>query len=266
MSKLENAHQPMKCLVINLDRSTDRLNHATSEFAKIGVASERIAAVDASKEALNFPSARHLTKPEIACFLSHRKCWQIIADGTDQYCAIFEDDVVFRHDAGAFLSDDSWVPRDADVVKLETFFGQVRLGRLASIGNGHSIGRLVGEHLGTAGYVISKAASQKLLLRTTYLKEPIDLALFSPNSMICARNNTYQVTPALCAQHHFLSERDKTPTLIQTAPHHPKSVATKIRGELSRVFAHCRNGTFRRTQKVDLALGWPDAPPPRRSL
>ncbi|RVD55910.1 glycosyltransferase family 25 protein [Mesorhizobium sp. M2D.F.Ca.ET.185.01.1.1] len=256
----------MKCLVINLDRSTDRLDQVTSEFAGIGVAFERIAAVDASTGALNFPTARHLTKPEIACFLSHRKCWQIIADGTDQYSAIFEDDVVFRRDAGPFLSNDNWVPPDADIVKLETFFGQVRLARLASIGNGHSIGRLVGEHLGTAGYVISKTAAQKLLQRTKHLKEPVDLALFSPNSMMCARNTTYQVTPALCAQHQFLSGRNTTPTLIQTAPHRPKSVATKIRGELSRLFAHCRNGTFWRTQRVDLSLGWrTDARPPGRS-
>ena len=253
----------MKCLVINLDRSTDRLIHVTSEFGRIGTTFERVPAVDASKEALNFPSAAHLTKPEIACFLSHRKCWQIIVDGSDQYSAVFEDDVVFRSDAGPFLSDDNWVPRDADIVKVETFFGQVRLARLSSIGNGHSIGRLVGEHLGTAGYVISKVAAQKLLQRTTHLKEPVDLALFSPNSMTCARNTTYQVTPALCAQHQFLSGPNTTPTLIQTAPHRPKSVATKIRGELSRLFAHCRNGTLLRTQKVDLRLGWTrDAPPP----
>ncbi|TIR15280.1 MAG: glycosyltransferase family 25 protein [Mesorhizobium sp.] len=256
----------MKCLVINLDRSTDRLNQATSEFAKIGIAFERVAAVDASSESSNFPAARRLTKPEIACFLSHRKCWQMIADGAEQYTAIFEDDVVFRSEAGPFLSDDSWVPRDADIVKLETFFGQVRLARLASIGNGHSIGRLVGEHLGTAGYVISKAAAEKLLQRTKRLKEPVDLALFSPNSLMCARNTTYQVTPALCAQHRFLSERNAMPTIIQTAPHRPKSAATKVRGELSRLFAHCRNGTFWRTQRVDLSLGWtPDAHPAGRS-
>lgn len=246
----------MKCLVINLDRSTDRLDRVTSEFARIGIAFERVPAIDASKGPLNIPAAPHLTKPEIACFLSHRKCWEIIADGADQHVAVFEDDVVFRCDASLFLSGDSWVPLDADIVKVETFFGHVRLARLFSLGNGHSLGRLVGEHLGTAGYVISKRAAQKLLVRTAHLKEPVDLALFSPNSMICARNTTYQVTPALCVQQQFLSGQNMAPSLIQMSPHCRKSVVTKIRGELSRLFAHCRNRTFWRTKKVDLRPGW----------
>jgi glycosyl transferase family 25 len=239
-------------MVINLGRSTDRLAEVTVEFARIGVPFERIAAVDARTDPLSFPVSSRLTKPEIACFLSHRKCWQLIADGADQYGAVFEDDAAFKSDAGPLLSNDSWVPRDSDIVKLETMFGQVRLGRIASIGNGYAIGRLVGEHLGTAGYIISKVAAQKLLGRIKYLKEPIDLTLFSPNSLTFAFNKTYQLTPALCVQSHLLSQKTASPTLIQVAPHRPKSVATKIRGELSRLFAHCRNGTFLRTQKVDL--------------
>lgn len=37
---------PMKCLLINLDRSTDRLAHMTAEFARLGVVFERMAAID----------------------------------------------------------------------------------------------------------------------------------------------------------------------------------------------------------------------------
>lgn len=37
----------MKCLVINLDRSPDRLAHITAEFARIGITFERIAGTDA---------------------------------------------------------------------------------------------------------------------------------------------------------------------------------------------------------------------------
>lgn len=242
----------MKCLVINLDRSPDRLATIAAEFARIGIPFERVAAVDARNDHLNFPAPPHLTGPEIACFLSHRKCWQLIADGADQYGAVFEDDAAFKSDAGPLLSNDRWVPRDADIVKLETMFGQVRLGRIASIGNGHAVARLVGEHLGTAGYVISKGAAQRLLHRIKNLKEPIDLTLFSPNSLIFAINKTYQLVPALCVQSHRFVGKTASPTLIQTAPHRPKSVATKIRGELSRLLAHCRNRTFWGTQKVDL--------------
>ena len=116
----------MKCLVINLDRSVDRLAGVTAEFSRIGVAFERVAGVDATT-GVPF-AAPPLTDAEICCFLSHRRCWRIIADGPDRYGVVFEDDVVFSHDAGAVLADDNWVPRDADVVKLETFFGGVRIG------------------------------------------------------------------------------------------------------------------------------------------
>ncbi|MER9354364.1 glycosyltransferase family 25 protein [Mesorhizobium sp. M0514] len=253
--------------MINLDRSADRLATMAAEFAGIGVPFERIAAVDARNDPLSFPVSSRLTRPEIACFLSHRKCWQIIADGADQYGAVFEDDAAFKSDAGSILSNDGWVPRDADIVKLETMFGQVRLGRIGSIGNGYAVGRLVGEHLGTAGYVISKAAAQKLLGRIRHLKEPIDLTLFSPNSLTFASNKTYQLAPALCVQSQRLPGRTANSTQIQLAPHHPKSMATKVHGEFSRLLAHCRNGTFWRTQKVDLRWDLTnDVPPPLRSM
>jgi hypothetical protein len=32
----------------------------------------------------------------------------------------------FKSDAGSFLSNDNWVPRDAEIAKLETMFGQVQ--------------------------------------------------------------------------------------------------------------------------------------------
>ncbi|WJI80832.1 MULTISPECIES: glycosyltransferase family 25 protein [unclassified Mesorhizobium] len=239
-------------MVINLDRSTDRLVNITSEFARIGVSFQRIAAVDARSDPVNFPALPHLTKPEIACFLSHRKCWQIIAGGADEYAAIFEDDAVLTNDGGQLFSNDQWVPRDADIVKLETMFGRVRLGRIVSVSNGHAVGRLVGEHLGTAGYVISKGTAQRLLHQLKHLKEPIDLTLFSPNSWTFAISKIYQLVPAMCVQSQRLVGKKAVITLIQAAPHRPKNVATKIRGELLRFFAHCRNGTFWGTEKVDL--------------
>lgn len=250
----------MKCLVINLDRSTERLANVATEFAKIGVPFERIAAVDAFEDLPSLAVPSGLTGSEMACFLSHRKCWQIIADDTNRYGAVFEDDVILKSDAGPLLSNDSWVPRDADIVKLETLLGHVRLGCSAPIGNSHTIAQLVGEHLGTAGYVISKASAQKLLRRTEHFKEPVDLTLFSPNSMTFALNKTYQLRPALCVQSRLV-ESAPIPTLIQMT-HRRKGVATRILGDLSRLFGHCRNGTFWRTQKVDMRLGWtPDVLP-----
>ena len=220
----------MRCLVINLDRSADRLAHVTSEFAKIGVAFERVSAVDASTGS-PIRASPHLTKSQIACSLSHRKCWQIIADGADQYGAVFEDDAIFSSDAGRLLFDYSWVPVDADIVKLETLFEKTRIGsRQIEIGNGYAVARLFGSHSGTAGYLISKSAARKLLHHTKRrIHGTADHFLFDPTSLTCILSRNYQLTPAICAQAHRLHQEDPLPTLIQiNAPHRTKGRSPKF--------------------------------------
>jgi glycosyl transferase family 25 len=238
--------------VINLDRSVDRLAHVQAGFARIGIPFERVAGVDAS--AGSPVVAPPLTPAEVCCFLSHRICWQMIADGDDRYGAIFEDDVVFAHDAGTMLADDGWVPRDADVVKFETYFVKVRLGRQnTALDNGYSLARLIGEHMGAAGYLISREAAQKLLKGTRRLKGAVDDALFKPTLMTCSRNTIYQVMPAICAQAQFLWEKDAPQTLIQfNVPERQKRLHDRISAEAVRTYGHLRNRSFFGTVKVDI--------------
>lgn len=242
----------MKCYVINLDRAIDRLAAVTVEFSRIGVAFERVAGVDARAGAPF--AALPLTEAEVCCFLSHRRCWEIIADGPDQYGVVFEDDVVFSHDAGSMLVDDSWVPLDADLVKIETFYNRVRVGsRHTPAKNGYSVTRLFGQHLGSCGYLISKGAARRLLKSTMRLKAPVDVALFSPGQMTSARNNIYQLMPALCVQALFISGNTASPTQIQFTPplHRNKRAIDRIRVEATRAFGYLRNWNFFATAAVD---------------
>jgi len=252
----------MKCLVINLDRSVDRLAAATAEFSRIGIDFERVAGVDAMN-GVPFTSPP-LTETEICCFLSHRRCWKAIADGPDQYGAIFEDDVVFSHDAGGVLADDTWIPPGADIIKLETFFSRVRLGsRHVPVRNGYSARRLLGQHLGSCGYVISKRAAHSLFRNTGRFKAPVDVALFSPSQMTAARNTIYQLMPALCAQAVFVGT-EKPLSLIQLTPrpHVNKRMADRIHSEATRIFWYLRNRNFLSTEKVDaVRLGGPSVYP-----
>lgn len=242
----------MKCLVINLDRSVDRLAHVQAEFARIGIPFERVAGVDA---AAGSPMvAPPLTPAEVCCFLSHRICWRMIADGDDRYGAVFEDDVVFGPHAGSFLADDQWVPKDADVVKLETYFVKVRLGRrTVTLDNGYSLARLIGEHMGAAGYLLSREAARRLLRGTRRFKGAVDDALFKPTLMTCSGSTNYQLTPAICAQSQFLSENDVPPTLIQfDVPERQKSLYGRISAEAVRTYGHLRNRSFLGTVKLDM--------------
>ncbi|PBB26197.1 glycosyl transferase [Mesorhizobium sp. WSM4308] len=252
----------MKCLVINLDRSVDRLASATAQFSRIGIDFERVAGIDAMNGAPF--TAPPLTETEVCCFLSHRRCWKTIAEGPDKYGAVFEDDVVFSQDAGGVLADDSWVPPDADIVKLETFLSRVRLGsRHIPVKNGYSARRLLGQHLGSCGYVISKSAAYGLLRNTERFRAAVDVALFSPNQMTAARNTVYQLMPALCAQAAVVGIEGPL-SLIQLAPrpHVNKRMADRIHSEATRIFWYLRNRNFLSTEKVDaVRLGGPSVYP-----
>ncbi|ESZ55683.1 MULTISPECIES: glycosyltransferase family 25 protein [unclassified Mesorhizobium] len=174
--------------MINLDRSRDRLAHVASEFGRIGVPFERVSAIDCPDCCSVAKSP--LSAAEVCCFLSHRSCWEIVANGADQYGAVFEDDVVFGAGAGSLLASDRWVPRDADVIKLETHFAKVRVGRK-------------------------------------------------------------EVMPALCAQHHFVSGRERFPSLVRRPGRRPKPFLDRIVGEAVRTFAYLRNQSLTGTKKIE---------------
>lgn len=241
----------MRCLVINLDRSSDRLAHVTAEFSRAGVPFERIQAVD-SAMACTVEFAP-LTAAEIACFLSHRKCWQIVAGGSEPYAAIFEDDIVFGEKASGLLLNEDWIPGDADVIKLETFLSPVKIARNHTpVRGGYSLARLIGTHVGSAGYIVSKNAAARLLSGTTRLKGAVDIALFSPVLMTCARNTNYQLVPALCIQSQLLPDGNALPSAVQLGrrPHIRRRFVERALREASRGFAHLRNWTFFGAEKV----------------
>ena len=253
----------MKCLVINLDRSQDRLAHMTSEFARIGIDFERVAAVDAQDRSdlpqtpmrLNPLTQLHLTNTEIACFLSHKACWAKIADGDDAYGVVFEDDVVFSENAGAMLADASWIPADAEIVKLETFFKKTRLAwRRSPAGHGFSTSRLHGAHVGAAGYILSRQAARDLIDGTAELSSPVDQVIFNPRFAPSPGKAIYQLIPALCAQERFLraaalpsllleERRDQWLAGVQSGSRTTKTLTMRIGAEarklLSRIVDLC---------------------------
>lgn len=205
----------MKCLVINLDRSSDRLAYVAAEFEGIGISFERIAAVDARarpdlasmQRLTGHVSQSRLTNGEIACLLSHRACWSAIAAGEEAYVAVFEDDVVFTSEAGALLANADWIPADADIVKLETFFRPATIGpRRIAVGDGFSLSRLYTPHLGSAGYVLSKRIAAALVAATEEIAMPVDHVLFDPVRQCRPVRKIYQLNPALCVQDQHLRE------------------------------------------------------------
>jgi glycosyl transferase family 25 len=246
----------MRCLVINLDRSPDRLAHVSAEFGRIGIAFERVAAVDALRRPdLSEMTMRteaslpwRLADTEIGCLLSHRACWSMIAMGDDAHAAVFEDDIVFAAKAGALLADSSWVPADAGIVKLETVFHRTLVGLLGiGAGHGFSAKRLHGLHLGCAGYIVSKRTAAALIEATSEIGIPVDHVLFDPEHQPAPGWVGYQLSPALCTQLQFVEPgTDRLPSLIQPdrETRYPadaggerprRSTATRVKREIGRL-------------------------------
>lgn len=106
----------MKSYIINLERSKDRWGFMEKQFVEKGLAFERVDAIDGSKFDEEFlkdnlqPMSKTkcveihcLTPSELACNLSHAKALDLIANGEDEYGAVFEDDIYLSHKAVFFF-------------------------------------------------------------------------------------------------------------------------------------------------------------------
>lgn len=203
----------MKNLVINLDRSPDRLKHCHEQFGRLNLDFERVAAVDArglsQSELDNIVLHKDWPKPtnsEFACFMSHRKCWEILVAGTDEYAAIFEDDIILSDSAAEFLKNSDWVPADINLLRFETFKTKVYFKRWGNVSvKNWQLLRMLSFHAGTGGYLISrKLAADLLKLSSNYMPVPIDHFLFDPLCDGFSRTNIYQMSPAICVQEQVL--------------------------------------------------------------
>ncbi len=95
----------IKTLLINLDRSPDRLVNATKNLQAHGIAFERIAAVDGNR--LSEEQLAQLTEQDaisgktwitpqvVGCSLSHREAYKRIIDSNCDWGLVLEDDIEF---------------------------------------------------------------------------------------------------------------------------------------------------------------------------
>lgn len=97
----------IKCYVINLDRSPDRLNAFKSAFSTAGVEFERISGVDGNSSDIRGlfddqkcrqEMGRSIQPGEVGCFLSHVKALEAFLNSGEEYAIVFEDDALPRHD------------------------------------------------------------------------------------------------------------------------------------------------------------------------
>jgi glycosyl transferase family 25 len=195
----------------------------------LGLPYERIAAFDGralpKEDFENFCAARPMegsgdsytagtrkwNPASMGCFLSHYESWKRIAEGPDEYAAVFEDDIYISKAIVPLLSSTNWIPANCDIIKLEISYNRIKTGASAAEIGGRSIRPVIPspyDHcwpVCNGALIISRKTARKLI--DTGAKDHMlaDIFLFACKESAMARTlNIYQVCPAVCVQDKFL--------------------------------------------------------------
>ena len=206
----------MLTLVINLDKSPNRLKSISTQLSRNNLSFERISAIDGSKlkedriKEITFPLdhfdskvrfTRALTNGEIGCFLSHRKCWETLVESNKQWALILEDDIQIAPIARNYLATSAWIPPDVRMCQISNLTPfQIGLidGVERPIDNFLSIVKpRYPTPLGTQAYLISRDCAYRALELSTKLVAPVDDFLFSPWFKICHEFELWKTSPIL---------------------------------------------------------------------
>lgn len=208
----------MKAYCINLDRRPDRMERMGALLAGAGLPFTRVAAVDGQDPAVAAAAAaacgigmagRRMSAGAYGCFQSHREVWRLLIASGESHAMVLEDDLVIAPGLAGCL-DAAWVPRDADLVRLETSLKRVHCDTAPHLpaphlpnphlpAPGRRLQRLRSRHTGTGAYVIAAAAA-RLLLQTEVFVDPVDEVLFNEASPAFDTLVTYQMVPAPVVQ------------------------------------------------------------------
>ncbi|WP_206453457.1 glycosyltransferase family 25 protein [Aurantimonas marina] len=202
----------MRIVYINLDRATDRRAFMEEQSAALGLRFERCPAVqaddisDETAYALGRAWERPLTKPELACFLSHEAVWRQAASANEP-TLILEDDVRLAGQLTTLLPRFAELT-DVDLVNLESFDRKRFVAR-----NGRPLGdativRVYRDKSGSAAYLLWPSGAQKLLAHVRLGAAPVDAFIHSLKRLV-----SYQVEPALAMQLHILKARGIAPPI-----------------------------------------------------
>lgn len=178
-------------LLINLDRSPDRLARCAPLLDRLGLPWERVSAVEGKLlpadrlAALNPHPAPHgewfrkLTPGEIGCFLSHLRCWQLIEERGWDGALILEDDFE-PHEACTAerllrLAASGTGPHPWDVLKLTRLRKGAR--HVSDLGDGLALKSGGQGPEDATAYFVSRAGAAKLTPRRAHLLRPVDFEL-----------------------------------------------------------------------------------------
>lgn len=148
------------------------------------------------------PYPFRLNAGEVGCFLSHRRCWQMIAEGDEPYGLVAEDDLSI--DPVPFAAAMALVERYADedsFIRLPSKPREKPLGAVAKQGNASLfLPRTIG--LQAICQVVGRKAARRLLAVSETIDRPIDTTV---QMHWVTDQRVYTIQPNGCSVHKFPS-------------------------------------------------------------
>ena len=148
-----------------------------------------------------------MRRGEHAVHASHCAAWRDAAERGLDAVIVLEDDAVLSPNF-VLLFKPGWILADADIVKLEAYWGEIELGPIVTRPfPGRTLRRLHSVHLGAAGYLVTASGLAKLnrLFTPERISDPIDRALFDRRSPGFGDLKIYQLEPAMVRQAEFFT-------------------------------------------------------------
>lgn len=173
--------------LINLDRSAERLEHMTAQLNNIGLAFERIRAVDGMELRLNVDDAddlcidfeywrkyhhRDMLASEIGCYLSHLCALKKFRASPNKFALILEDDAELSADIIEILRSIT-ANADWDIVKLLASHPGIQIPR-AQLTKGAFLVSYVTRTARATAYMVTREAVDRLLDQLYPIRLPYD--------------------------------------------------------------------------------------------
>lgn len=157
-------------LVINLDRSPERLIKIGAQLERLGLAWERLPAADGRTLSMDDPQLldvaefgrRHGKRPmagELGCHVSHVWAFQRFLRSEARWALILEDDALIGPDLPAVLQslaacEDNW-----DMVKLSGVHSGTP-SPVRDLGGGYRLAVMLSRYTGSSAYLVNRHAAQ----------------------------------------------------------------------------------------------------------
>ncbi|MEZ2329199.1 glycosyltransferase family 25 protein [Mesorhizobium sp. RCC_202] len=190
-----------RALLINLDRSSERLRLQVEQFRRVGLEFQRVPAVDGSllsEEVFRkhaYLWERPLSRSEVGCLLSHQACWQH-AIRTGLNTVVFEDDVVLAPEILAFVRQAGKITGSV-ALNLEARKNPKHLSQKPVVLEGLSGYQVYSMLLGTTGaaaYLITPAAARRLIADVGFRAPIADIYIWNSPGVV-----QLQLDPGLAA-------------------------------------------------------------------